>query len=118
MVLLLITIEAQPTKCGELEQTLRLLVGQVREEPGCLTSHVYRDVEQSRSCVSSGCGRLRQTWMRTCKQIIGRYWVERRSCWAERRRFSGVASCEPLGKPEQAGLERITTRKGCSWIPR
>ena len=46
MVLLLITIEAQPTKCRELEQTLRLLVGQVREEFGCLTSHVYRDVEQ------------------------------------------------------------------------
>ena len=30
-------------------------------------------------CVSSGCGRLRQTWMHTCKQIIGRYWVERRA---------------------------------------
>ena len=28
VVLLLITIEAQPTKCRELEQTLRLLVGQ------------------------------------------------------------------------------------------
>ncbi|MCC6967631.1 MAG: antibiotic biosynthesis monooxygenase [Nitrospira sp.] len=46
MVLLLITIDAQPTKSRELEQTLCLLAGQVREEPGCLRSRIYRDVEQ------------------------------------------------------------------------
>ena len=49
MVLLPITIEAKPTKAQELEQTLVLLAQQVRQEPGCLSAHGYRDVEQDHS---------------------------------------------------------------------
>ena len=49
MVLLLSTIEAQSTKSQELGQTLALLAKQARQEPGCLSAHGYRDVEQADS---------------------------------------------------------------------
>lgn len=49
MVLLVITIEAQPDKFRELEQTLVLLGKQARQAPGCLSAHCYSDAEQADS---------------------------------------------------------------------
>jgi len=49
MVLLITTINAKPDKAQELEQTLVLLGQSARKMPGCLSYHVYRDVEQADS---------------------------------------------------------------------
>ena len=49
MVLLFITIEAQPTKAQELEQVLVQLAQRARQAPGCLSAHCYSDAEQADS---------------------------------------------------------------------
>ena len=49
MIVLIVTVNAKPGKARELEQTLVLLAQRARQEPGCLSAHCSRDVEQVES---------------------------------------------------------------------
>ena len=45
MVLLITTVKAKPTRDQELQLELVLFAQQARKMPGCLSCHVYGDVE-------------------------------------------------------------------------
>ena len=52
MILTTIKIDTRPAKQKELAQTLCALAGWVRKETGCLSSQIYRDVENENAlCV-------------------------------------------------------------------
>ena len=47
MVLLITTVNAKPDNIQELKETLVLLAQSARRKAGCLSCHVYGDVEQA-----------------------------------------------------------------------
>jgi len=71
MVLLITTVNAKPDKAQELKQALVLLAQQVRLEPGCLSAHCYRDVEQADSLCLIEAWARKQMWMRTSRRKTG-----------------------------------------------
>ncbi len=52
MIFVTIKIDVRPAKQKELAQTLFALAGRVRKEAGCVSSRLYRDVENENAlCV-------------------------------------------------------------------
>jgi quinol monooxygenase YgiN len=49
MIIAIIKMKALPEKCLELKQTLLALIEPTRNEKGCLSHHVFRDIEQDNS---------------------------------------------------------------------
>ena len=49
MVIVIIKMNALPGKCLELKQTLVALMKPTRKEKGCLSHHVFTDIENDNS---------------------------------------------------------------------
>jgi quinol monooxygenase YgiN len=65
MIIAIIKMKALPEKCLELKQTLVALIEPTRNEKGCLSYHVFRDIEQE------NCFMLLHQWM--SREALDRY---------------------------------------------
>ena len=73
MILIFIKMNVRPEKRKELSQTLHSMVGQMREENGCVDSNFYQNAENENDFFWLKRGRPGKHWMTTCGWSDSRY---------------------------------------------